>query len=395
MHWRASSSAFLIWRRGGTGMKNMKIIYKNVSELVPYEKNPRKNTKAVKYVANSISEFGFKVPIIIDENNVVVCGHTRLLASEKLGLDEVPCIIAKDLTEEQIKAFRLADNKVSEKAEWDFDLLNEEMDELFDFDMTEFGFEFVDEEKNKEDTQNKVEGILNLNKATFNGVGKYDIPQLEPTYDYEIGEIKEWIGFNYVLSDKEPEGKAVHFFLDDYQFQRLWNNPEKYIEKLKRYEVVLTPDFSPYGDMPMATQIFNHYRKHWVGALLQEYGVKVVPTIRASRDERSLEWYLDGEPKGGVVCISSMWTADEEAKKYFMKEFNTMVETLKPEKIYVYGNEVEGLKGNIEYIQPFKAIGQNQMWALRCKDKSFEQLMWEIGGERIDWLREQKEIFKE
>ena len=334
-------------------MEDIKIIYKNVGELVPYEKNPRKNTKAVKYVANSISEFGFKVPIVIDENNVVICGHTRVLASEKLGLNEVPCIIAKDLTEEQIKAFRLADNKVSEKAEWDFDLLNEEMDELFDFDMTEFGFEFVDEEKNKRDTQNKVEGILNLNKATFNGVGKYDIPQLEPTYEYEIGEIKEWIGFNYVLSDKEPEGKAVHFFLDDYQFQRLWNNPEKYIEKLKRYEVVLTPDFSPYGDMPMATQIFNHYRKHWVGALLQQHGVKVVPTIRASRDERSFEWYLDGEPKGGVVCISSMWTADEEAKKYFMREFNTMVETLKPEKIYVYGNEVEGLEGNIEYIQPF------------------------------------------
>ena len=335
-------------------MKNdIEIVYKRIGELVPYEKNPRKNTKAVKYVANSIETFGFKVPIVIDENNVVVCGHTRLLASEKLGLNEVPCIIAKDLTEEQIKAFRLADNKVSEKAEWDFDLLNEEMDELFNFDMTDFGFEFVDEEKNKEDTQNNVEGILNLNKATFTGVGKYDIPQLEPTYDYEIGEIKEWIGFNYVLSDKEPEGKAVHFFLDDYQFQRLWNNPEKYIEKLKRYEVVLTPDFSPYGDMPMATQIFNHYRKHWVGALLQEYGVKVVPTIRASRDERSFEWYLDGEPKGGVVCISSMWTADEEAKKYFMREFNTMVETLKPEKIYVYGNEVEGLKGNIEYIQPF------------------------------------------
>lgn len=335
-------------------MKNdIEIVYKRIGELVPYEKNPRKNTKAVKYVANSIETFGFKVPIVIDENNVVVCGHTRLLASEKLGMDEVPCIIAKDLTEEQIKAFRLADNKVSEKAEWDFDLLNEEMDEIFNFDMTDFGFEFVDEEKNKRDTQNKVEGILNLNKATFNGVGKYDIPQLEPTYEYEIGEIKEWIGFNYVLSDKEPEGKAVHFFLDDYQFQRLWNNPEKYIEKLKRYEVVLTPDFSPYGDMPMATQIFNHYRKHWVGALLQEYGVKVVPTIRASRDERSFEWYLDGEPKGGVVCISSMWTADEEARKYFIKEFNTMVETLKPEKVYVYGNEVEGLKGNIEYIQPF------------------------------------------
>ena len=86
---------------------------------------------------------------------------------------------------------------------------------------------------------------------------------------------------------------------------------------------------------------------------MQEYGVKVVPTIRASRDERSLDFYLDGEPSGGVVCISSMWTGDDEARAYFMREFETMRKTLKPEKIYVYGNEVEGLKGNIEYIQPF------------------------------------------
>ena len=332
---------------------NMEIIYKKVGDLIPYEKNPRKNAKAVKYVAKSIEEFGFKQPIIIDSDNVVVCGHTRLMATKQLGIEEVPCIVADDLTDEQIKAFRLADNKVAEKADWDFDLLNEEIDDIFSLDMEDFGFEFIDTEKNKRDTQNKVEGILNLNKATFKGVGKYDIPQLATIHEHEIGEIKEWIGFNYVLSDKEPEGKAVHFFIDDYQFQRLWNSPEKYMEKLKRYEAVLTPDFSPYADMPLATQIFNHYRKHWVGALMQEYGVKVVPTIRASRDERSLDFYLDGEPSGGVVCISSMWTSDEEARAYFMREYETMRKTLKPEKIYVYGNEVEGLKGNIEYIQPF------------------------------------------
>ena len=332
----------------------MEIIYKKVGDLIPYEKNPRNNTKAVKYVAKSIEEFGFKQPIIIDRDNVVVCGHTRLMATKQLGIEEVPCIVADDLTDEQIKAFRLADNKVAEKADWDFDLLNEEIDDIFSLDMEDFGFEFIDTEKNKRDTQNKVEGILNLNKATFKGVGKYDIPLLATIHEHEIGEIKELIGFNYVLSDKEPEGKAVHFFIDDYQFQRLWNSPEKYMEKLKRYEAVLTPDFSPYADMPLATQIFNHYRKHWVGALMQEYGVKVIPTIRASRDERSLEWYLDGEPSGGVVAISSMWTADKEAREYFLKEFDTMVKTLKPEKVYIYGNEVEGLKfKNIEYIRPF------------------------------------------
>ena len=331
----------------------LEIIYKNIKDLKPYSKNARKNDKAVKYVAKSIENFGFKIPVIIDKNGVIVCGHTRYKASKKLGYNEIPCIIADDLTEEQIKAFRLADNKVSEKADWDFDLLSDEINDIIDINMEDFGFEFIDYEKNKIDTQKKVESILNLQKANFKGVGEYDIPELEPIYEYEIGDIKEWIGFNYVLSDKEPEGKAVHFFIDDYQFNRIWNNPEKYVEKLRKYEAVLTPDFSPYADMPMATQIFNHYRKHWVGRFLQENGVKVVPTIRASKDDRSFKWYLDGEPKGGVVCISSMWTSKEDDREYFIKEYNQMYQKLKPSKIYIYGNKIDGLKGNIEYIPTF------------------------------------------
>lgn len=119
----------------------MEIIYKKTSDLIPYEKNARKNDKAVKYVAKSIKEFGFKQPIIIDSNNVVVCGHTRLKASEQLGFEEVPCIVADDLTEEQIKAFRLADNKVSEQSEWDLNLLNDELDDILNIDMSDFGFD--------------------------------------------------------------------------------------------------------------------------------------------------------------------------------------------------------------------------------------------------------------
>ena len=119
----------------------MEIIYKKVGDLIPYEKNPRKNAKAVKYVANSIENFGFKIPIVIDRNNVVVCGHTRLMATKQLGIEEVPCIVADDLTDEQIKAFRLADNKVSEQAEWDIGLLNEELDDILNVDMGDFGFD--------------------------------------------------------------------------------------------------------------------------------------------------------------------------------------------------------------------------------------------------------------
>lgn len=118
----------------------MKVINKKLTELKPYENNPRKNDEAVDYVANSIKEFGFKVPLVITEEGVIIAGHTRYKASKKLGLKEVPCIIADDLTEEQIKAFRLADNKVAEKAEWDYNMLGVELEDL-EIDMSEFGFE--------------------------------------------------------------------------------------------------------------------------------------------------------------------------------------------------------------------------------------------------------------
>lgn len=126
----------------------MEIIELSINKIKPYEKNPRKNDEAVKYVANSIKEFGFKVPIVIDKNYVIVAGHTRYKASLELGLNEVPCLIADDLSDEQIKAFRLADNKVSEKAEWDFSLLDEELGDLLDLDfkMDDFGFDITIEE---------------------------------------------------------------------------------------------------------------------------------------------------------------------------------------------------------------------------------------------------------
>lgn len=117
----------------------MEIVNIAVDKLVPYENNPRNNTEAIQYVANSIKEFGFKVPLVIDSDNVVICGHTRLLAAKQLGLKDVPCVVADDLTDEQIKAFRLADNKVGEIATWDLNKLQLELDFL-DCNMEEFGF---------------------------------------------------------------------------------------------------------------------------------------------------------------------------------------------------------------------------------------------------------------
>ena len=122
----------------------MQIIEKSITEITPYEKNPRKNDEAVEYVRNSIKEFGFKVPIVIDKNGVIVAGHTRYKAAQELGIEKLPCVIADDLTEEQIKAFRLADNKVGELAKWDFDLLNTELKDITDLNMEQFGFSDID-----------------------------------------------------------------------------------------------------------------------------------------------------------------------------------------------------------------------------------------------------------
>ena len=137
----------------------MQIIDKKIGEIKPYEKNPRKNDNAVDAVASSISQFGFKNPIVIDGNNVIICGHTRYKAAKKLGLEKVPCVVADDLTDEQIKAYRLADNKVSELAEWDIDLLGEELDGIFDIDMSDFGFDLSEEENTqteRDDLSDKV-----------------------------------------------------------------------------------------------------------------------------------------------------------------------------------------------------------------------------------------------
>lgn len=119
----------------------MRIIEKNVGELVPYENNPRVNDNAVILVANSIRDFGFRVPIIIDKDNVIVAGHTRALAAKRLGIEIVPCIVADDLDENQIRAYRLVDNKVSEMSTWDHQKLQQELAKLVDCDMSVYGFE--------------------------------------------------------------------------------------------------------------------------------------------------------------------------------------------------------------------------------------------------------------
>ena len=129
---------------------SIEIVMRKIGELKPYENNPRHNDMAVDAVAASIQQFGFKNPVIIDKDGVIVAGHTRYKAAKKLGITDIPCISADDLSDEQIKAFRLADNKTAELAEWDEDLLGKEMRGIINIDMSQFGFSVGEDELGEE-----------------------------------------------------------------------------------------------------------------------------------------------------------------------------------------------------------------------------------------------------
>lgn len=336
----------------------LKVEYVPIDDVKPYEGNAKLHpAEQIEQIKKSIEEFGFLDPIAIWQDGKVIEGHGRLIAAHELGMKTVPVIRLDSLTDEQRRAYTLVHNKLTMNSGFNMDLLSMELEMIDDIDMDAFGFDIEDfdleslHEEYQEETQERVEDIVNLRKGQYAGEGRYDIPKLAPVY--ELPEIKEWIGFNYVLSDKDPTGKAVHFFIDDYQFERLWNDPDKYIDKLKQYVCVATPDFSPYGDMPMALQIYNHYRKHWCGAYMQERGITVIPTIRRSTDARSREWYLEGEPQGGIVLISSMWSRSAGVRDVFLNEYEYMKDVLNPKKVLIYGDKVAGIAGNIEYIPSF------------------------------------------
>lgn len=190
----------------------------------------------------------------------------------------------------------------------------------------------------------------NLERRIFGGVGEYGIPQIQLT-PYEGG--CDWIGFNYAKTCKEPTGKGVHFFLDDYQFNRLWTDVDRYIPMLQKFRYVMSPDFSTYTDFPKAMQIYNHYRKHWVGAYLQEAGISVIPTISWSTPD-SYEWCFDGEPEGATVAVSSVGCMNSKEKKsLFLDGYEEMVRRLCPETIVFYGSVPEECRGNIVRVRAF------------------------------------------
>ena len=146
---------------------------------------------------------------------------------------------------------------------------------------------------------------------------------------------------------------GVHFFIDDYLFQRAWNDPCRYAHLLSGYQAVMTPDFSMFTDYPVAVQLYNHWRKHLLGAYWQSLGLTVIPSICWS-DHDSYAWCFDGEPVGGTVAVSSVGTQKNPlARALFLDGYAEMMRRLQPEKIIFFGDVPAGCTGNIEPHEPY------------------------------------------
>lgn len=190
-------------------------------------------------------------------------------------------------------------------------------------------------------------GYENCNIGVFKDTeGEFEIPVIRPLYELDCDK---FIGFD--ANKEKHRDKGIHFFLHDYQFERVWRSIEKYTDILSKHPCVFAPDFSPYADFPKIIQIYNHYRKHFCAAYWQLHGLTVVPTITWSYPE-SYDFCFDGEPKDSIVAISSVSVmGSKEGRRLFLDGFDEMMKRLYPRKILFNGTIPDELK-SLDIIEP-------------------------------------------
>ena len=329
--------------------------YENVKidKLKSYENNARThNKKQIEKIAKSIKEFGFINPVIVDKDYGIIAGHGRVLGALELGMTEVPCIFVEDLTEEQKRAYIIADNKLALDAGWDYDLLKSEIEELndLDFDVSLTGFDLdiiYDEEGYYGDERERTNDKYNLDIASESETTN-DFWQM-PIINNDGYIPKDLIGFNYAKTSK-AKNVGVHFYIDDYQFERVWNAPEKYVDILSQYDCILSPDFSLYMDMPMPMKIWNIYRSRQIGAYYQSKGIKVIPTVSWAEKE-TFSFCFQGIPKGSIVSVSTIGVKqDSDALEVWKDGMREMIQAIEPTTILVYGGKLDFDYGDIEVI---------------------------------------------
>ena len=331
----------------------MQIIELTTKDIRPYARNAKKHTdEQISQIAASIREFGFRQPLVVDQDNVLVIGHGRLLAAKQLGLSEVPCVRADDLTETQISALRLADNRTNE-SEWDEDILKLEL-ETIELDMSDFGFDldFTEpepEEKPEDDRDPSCQHNVFENQVVmqFYTSNYYGIPEMQPTQTTG-DKMLRFMDFGECVN---PAEYIAHFYYDDYKFIQAWRDPNKYIDKLRKFKAVVSPDFSLYTDFPRALQILSCYRRQWCGAYWQSLGLDVIPDV-VWGDKESFAYCFEGIPRRSTVAVSTVGVKKDETWNnkegdLFKAGYEEMMNRLEPTTILFYGDMIEGLEGNI------------------------------------------------
>lgn len=194
-------------------------------------------------------------------------------------------------------------------------------------------------------------GYLNCNVAMYEGVGKYDVPEVQPTSVDLTG--CSVIGFDRALKCKNPEDKIVHFFMDDYKFETVWREPRRYIDNLSRFRAVIGPDFSSYTDFPWAAQVFNHYRRQWMARFWQDNGVRIIPDVQFGYDDdgASFDYCLDGIPRGALVCTSTIGGfRSNQMREMWLERWFDMLERLQPSRVLLFGKKWPGIGADCELI---------------------------------------------
>lgn len=328
-----------------------------IEGLKPYEYNSKKHSeKQLKQIMASIEEFGFLSPCLVDENNNIIAGHGRTQAAAMLGMSKVPCVRCEGLTDDQRKAYIIADNRLTELGGWNKELVAAELSLLdskgFDIDVTGFNIKDVESILYKPELSYGAENKRTVNTYNLNLLKRTDITKdfwQMPVIENNNYIPERMIGFNYAKTSKDKEA-CVHFYLDDYQFERVWNSPEKYAEILAEYECILSPDFSLYIDMPMPMKIWNVYRSRQIGAFYQSYGINVIPTISWAEPE-TFEFCFEGIPQGSIVSVSTIGVKkNNEAFEVWRNGMLAMIDKIKPSTILVYGGQLEFDYGNIDVI---------------------------------------------
>lgn len=326
--------------------RRLKIEYIPIEDLKPYSANAKIHTEEqINQIMESIEMFGMNDPIAVWKDNIIIEGHGRLLACKELGIEEVPIIRLDDLTDDERKAYTLIHNKLTMNIDFDIDILNEELEHI-EIDMSQFGFDigtFEDEEMDFEDD----DGYYGDERERTNRAYNLDLIENLTNDFWQMPIIEndnfipsDLIGFNYAKSN-ENKNCGIHFYVDDYQFERVWNYPEKYVDVLEQYECILSPDFSLYLDMPMPMKIWNIYRSRLVGQYFQSRGIKVIPTISWAEKD-TFSFCFKGIPKGSIVSISTIGVKqDPNALEIWRAGVDEMIKQIEPKTILVYGGKLD------------------------------------------------------